>query len=503
VTQARSVPAALAAICLAVAVAVGGCATGDEDESARLGGSIEVGLSRLPAELDPAVVVDRSVLSALWLVYTPLLTYRHAEGSDGTELVPGLARSLPEVSDDGLVYRLRLRRGLRYSNGVPVRAGDFERAVNRVRALGHSTVALYEDIRSIDADARSGKITVTLSRPNPAFEYILALPSSAPLPRGTPAGELKEGPPPGVGPYRIAAVRSDSFILVKNADFRLPAVPPGLVDRIAMVRVGSPADQAEHVIGGTLDVMQEQPPASLLPELRSRYRGRYREDVTAATVALVPDVDVKPFADPAVRRAVAASFDAETVARLYLGLLEPGCNLLPPSVVGYQELDPCPLGERDRPPDLAATREVVAESSPGARVSLVPGPGVPQRVSRYLLTVLRKIGFDPRLRGKSGARLRVERIAPLTPAPPSFLGPLADHIFDADVLEVLSEAQSAKGDEVDSAWAAVDERLVTDTFAAPLGWERRPTFLSGRLDDKNCAVFHPVFGMDLAKLCLK
>jgi peptide/nickel transport system substrate-binding protein len=504
VTRARSVPARLAVICLTVAAALGGCATGgDEDQSARLGGSIEVGVPRLPAEVDPAIVVDRNLLSALWLVYTPLLTYRHAEGSDGTELVPGLARSLPDVSDDGLVYRLRLRRGLRYSNGVPVRPGDFERTVNRVRALGHQNAALYRDIRSIDADARSDEISVTLSRPNPAFEYVLALPSSAPLPRNTPAGELKEGPPPGVGPYRIAAVRRGSFVLVRSSDFRLPTVPAGLVDRIAMVRVGSPADQAEDVISGTLDVMQEQPPESLLPELRSDYRGRYREDVAAATVALVPDSDVKPFADPAVRRAVAASVDAETVARLSQGLLEPACNLLPPSVRGYQELDPCPLGERDRPPDLAAAREAVAESSRGDRVRLVAGHAVPERVSRYLVAQLRKIGLEPRLRGNKGARLRVERIAPPMAAPSSFLDPLAGDVFDPDVIEALSEAESAEGDEVDSAWAAVDERLVTETFAAPLGWERRPTFLADRLDEKNCAVFHPIFGIDLAKLCLK
>jgi hypothetical protein len=124
-------------------------------------------------------------------------------------------------------------------------------------------------------------------------------------------------------------------------------------------------------------------------------------------------------------------------------------------------------------------------------------------VSRYLVRQLRKIGLDPRLRGKTGALLRVERFAPLTADPSSFLDPIAGHLFAPDLIEALSEAVSAEGEEAESAWAAVDERLVTETFAAPLGWERRPTFLSGRLDDKNCAVFHPVFGMDLAQLCLK
>lgn len=502
---ARRALATLAAICLPAAVGVGGCATGGgEDESARLGGSIEVGVSALPAELDPAVVVDRAALGALWLVYTPLLTYRHAEGSDGTELVPGLARALPEVSEDGMTYTLRLRRGLHYSNGVPVRAGDFERTVNRVRALGRSTATLYEAIRSIDADARSGEITVTLSRRDPAFEYVLALPSSAPLPRGISSQKLAERPPPGVGPYRIAGVRRGlRLVLVRNPDFRLPAVPPGLVDRIAIARASSPADQAQDVISGTLDVMQGHPPAQLLPELRSEYRDRYREDVTAVTIALMPDPDVEPFSDPAVRRAVGASLDGEVVARLSDGFLEPGCNLLPPSVAGHRELDPCPLGDRDKPPDLAAAREAVAKSSAEARVSVLPSRGVPPRVSRYVLQALEKIGLEPRLGGTTHARLRVERLAPLAAHPAGFLDPIARDGFAPDLIEALAEANSATGSEVNPAWAAVDERVVTETLAAPLGWERRPTFLSERLDGKNCAVFHPVFGMDLASLCLK
>ena len=45
-------------------------------------------------------------MEAIWLAYTPLLTYRHAEGESGLELIPGLASDLPEVSADGRAYRL-------------------------------------------------------------------------------------------------------------------------------------------------------------------------------------------------------------------------------------------------------------------------------------------------------------------------------------------------------------------------------------------------------------
>ena len=72
----------------------------------------------------------------MWLVYTPLLTYRHAEGERGSELIPGLAERLPEISADGMTYRLRLREGLKYSDGTAVKASDFEHTVKRLLALG-------------------------------------------------------------------------------------------------------------------------------------------------------------------------------------------------------------------------------------------------------------------------------------------------------------------------------------------------------------------------------
>ena len=105
-------------------LALSGC-IGDADPggNARDGGSVVVGVPALPTTIDPAVASDPGALQALWLVYTPLLTYRHAEGREGTELIAGLARDLPEISDDGLTYRLRLRRGLRYSNGDSGAAG--------------------------------------------------------------------------------------------------------------------------------------------------------------------------------------------------------------------------------------------------------------------------------------------------------------------------------------------------------------------------------------------
>lgn len=488
---------------LAAALGLAGCIGGSgPDGSARDGGSIQVGGSALPEKLDPALAAEPTELQLLWLVHTPLLTYRRASGREGTQVVPGLARGLPKVSEDGLSYRLTLRSGLHYSNGAPVRPGDFERAIARLRALRSPLAPLYSNIVSIDAVADTGSIRITLAQPDPAFRNLLALPSSAPLPRGTPAKDLSRSPPPGVGPYRL--VRSGRRIeLLRRRDFELPGVPAGHVDRITLARPEPPARQVPAVIAGSLDVMQEAAPIGQLPEIRSKYGDHYREDSTATTVALVTDTEAPPLDGTSVRRALGKALDAPTLTRLYQGLLTPSCNFLPEAVRGYRRIDPCPYGPRDEPPDLLeAANQIEASVAKGARVSVVADPGVPAVVERNVVGTLRKIGLSASTR-RGGARVRVERFAPIIGHPAAFLDPLARNIVDDDLAQAIKDGTFGKpGDDTDDSWADADRRVVEQGYAVPLGSERRPTFLSGRLDAENCFRFQPLFGLDLSSLCL-
>jgi peptide/nickel transport system substrate-binding protein len=474
----------------------------DEGGSARDGGSIGVGISALPKALDPALASEPAELQLLWLVHTPLLTYDRAGGREGIELVPGLAEELPRVSEDGLTYRLSLRPGLAYSNGTPVRAGDFERAIDRLRALSSPLAPLYEGIVSVAADAKTGAITVTLAQPDPSFPYRLALPASAPVPRGTPQRDMSRRPPAGVGPYRL--VRSEARVaLLRTRGFVLSGVSAGHIDRITLLRPRPPVRQVQAVITGSLDVMQEPAPVDLLPEIRSKYRSRYREDTTASTVALVPDTGAPPFNDPSVRRAVGVSLDPATLTRLYQGLLEPSCNLLPAVIEGYRVLDPCPIGDLDEPPDLPAAKEQIDQAAAnGSPVSVSADAGVAPAVERYVVRTLRKIGLAASTR-RGGASLHVRRFAPLVMHPAAFLEPLTSSVLDTELSDAVGEATLPQdGDEADDAWAAADRIVVEEGYAAPIGSERRPTFLSERLDIENCFRFQPLFGLDLSSLCI-
>ena len=61
-------------------------------------------------------------------------TTRPGRGIAGTRLVPELAEALPTISPDRLTYTFTVRRGERLSNGEPVTAASFARALERARS---------------------------------------------------------------------------------------------------------------------------------------------------------------------------------------------------------------------------------------------------------------------------------------------------------------------------------------------------------------------------------
>ena len=115
-------------------LACAGCG-GHHASRARDGGTATLLMGTAPDSLDPSVSYSTQGAEALWVTHLPLLTYRHAAGRAGTQLIPALARRLPAVSADGRTYTLLLRRGLRYSDRRPVRASDFPLAVERAIRL--------------------------------------------------------------------------------------------------------------------------------------------------------------------------------------------------------------------------------------------------------------------------------------------------------------------------------------------------------------------------------
>jgi peptide/nickel transport system substrate-binding protein len=516
-----------------VATALSGCPGGGiQQGSGRKGGSITIGTSRPPDSLDPALASTTDSREALWLVYTPPLTYKRAEGAEGTKLIPGLADSLPSVSADGLTYRFRFRRGLRYSDGTRLRAGDFEHAVERVLRLRSREAPLYarivgartyargatRDIAGISADERTRRVTVELDQPDAAFANTLAAVSSGLVPRSTAFRQARRTPPPGIGPYRIARVHRDrGFVMRRNRRVSLPGIPAGNVDEIATTVAGSAERQARAVIAGRLDAMQDPPPARLLPELRSKYEDRYEDHPTLSTAFFFMNPHRLPFDDRRVRRAVNFAVDGGKLRRLLVGRLRPSCNFLPPDLPGYRRLDPCPYGDRTAPPALEKARALVQSAGDeGIKVAVwgtAAGDG--PTLARYYAGTLRKLGLRARVRlvrsgrnplkaGGGRAQTGVTRLNAELAHPAVLFAALArevhDPLLDAGVSRLDAEPPSG---HAAADWSKLDRAVVERADVAPFGSDTRATFLSERLDFRNCSRFQPVYGNDYSSFCLK
>ncbi len=181
------------------------------------GGTLQVTYASFPDYLDPQLSYTAEGWTAMYDTYIPLLTYAHAEGSAGSKVIPGLAKSMPKITNGGKTYTLFLRKGLKYSNGTPVKASDFTFAVERVFRTNSGGSPFYTDIvgaehfaktktggiPGIKTNDKSGEIVIHLVKPRGTFTNELGLMFVAPVPPNTPNEDQSAHPPPATGPYVI------------------------------------------------------------------------------------------------------------------------------------------------------------------------------------------------------------------------------------------------------------------------------------------------------------
>ncbi len=386
-----------------------------EDSGGTTGGTLRVDYTSSPDYMDPALSYTQEGWTALWNVYTPLLTYKHAEGAEGATLIPGLAEALPEVSEDGLTYKLKLRDGLTYSDGTPVKASDFEHTIKRVLNLESGGSSFYlpivgaedyvkkgdpdGDIKGIVTDDKTGDITIKLTDKVGSFDYVLAMDFAGLVPSSTPFKNMTTDPPPGVGPYKITkSVPNRGITLEKNADFEkfaIPEIPLGNLDTIDITIVKNQQRQVDDVLRNEVDYLQDPPPADRLREVEDQAKGRFEKYVTNSTYYIFLNNDIAPFDDEKVRQAVNYGIDKRALARIFGGLLAPSCNFLPPGMKGYEKVEPCPYGDPNEAPDLEKAKALIKEAgAEGAPVTVFGNDEDPSKpVTEYIADAMNQIGL--------------------------------------------------------------------------------------------------------------
>ena len=381
-----TVSASVAAIAASVAVAAAGSPAASAASSTP---TITLLSGVGPQSLDPGLDYTTQGLEVNWLVYTPLVTYAHEGGTAGTQLIPGLAKALPTISDGGKVYTATLRSGLKYSNGDPVQASDFTLEVERALKIpwGGASTFLYpiqgaeayaegkaKTISGIKTDNATGKIVITLTAPYGPFDNVLAFPNTAPVDPKTVTTPFKTqagNPPIGDGPYEDAAIVQGgsgytSFELNKNPNWagqKIPNIPDG-VDNIKEEVNSNVEANALSVEKNPNEVFDwaDTLPGSVVASLQSsKYKNYSLKNLGGSTYYIFLNATKAPFNNQDAREAVVTGLNEAGFDHLGSGTLAPGCYFLPPALPGYDgNSNDCPYGKPTQTGDPAEIKKAQA-----------------------------------------------------------------------------------------------------------------------------------------------
>lgn len=538
---------AIGSVAAVAAFGVASCGSKSGDGGST-GGDINVSMTSFPDYVDPQLSYTLEGWEVLWNVYTPLLTYKHQKGDGGTDIVPGLAKDMPQISPDGKTYKLTLRPNMKYSDGTPIKASDFTYAIKRLFKANSGGSVFYEGIvgatdfadgksdtiSGITADDNTGDITIRLDKPNGTFNSVLALMFAAPVPPTTTLDkDVTNNPPPSSGPFVITKVdapntltmeRNPQFKTVKDAG--ASEVADAQVDKITVTQNKNNSSQVTGVEQNQIDFMTDPPDADRLPEVKAKYGSRFRLENSINTYYFWMNTQKAPFNDLKVRQAINYAIDPEALNRVFGGRLHATQQILPPGMPGYEEYKLYPG------PDLDKAKQLLAEANPADKDITVWTDDEPdrKRIGEYYHDLLTQLGFNAQLKVIAGDVYFTTIGNTSTPDldtgfadwfqdfphPDDFFRPLLNGAnilptnsnnfsqvnlpdLDAKQNDLLTKQLT---DDVKKQYGALDKAYMEQAVWAPYGNEEYTTFVSERMDfDKS--YHHLLFNQDYTSFALK
>jgi peptide/nickel transport system substrate-binding protein len=319
--------------------------------------------------IDPALSYTAAGWALIDTTCARLMSYPDKPPPTGFRVVPEVAAGFPKVSRDLKTYSFTLRRGFRFSDGTPVRANGFARAINRILAPGMNSpgVAHVSDIVGADAVragkraaakgvvARGNTLVVRFTRPAPDFPTRTTLPFFCAVPPGLPSDPEGVRELTGAGPYYISEYRPLERVVIRRNRFYGGRRPHHVGGFEVDLRVASPQEMVQRIDRGEADWGYNLAGVFLDPSLGlvakygvNRSRFFLKPGLTLRILALNSSRPL--FRDnPRLRKAVNFALDRQALQDIGGGPLSGVLTdqYLPVTVPGFTDAHVYPLADAD------------------------------------------------------------------------------------------------------------------------------------------------------------
>ena len=539
---------------LVAALAVGGLVAigADRASPGSRAAGIEGGIFRISINsasgidsMDPALASSPPGWALLDTTCARLMSYPDKPPPAGFVLQPEVAADFPSVSRDGRTYTFRLRNGFRFSDGSPVRATAFARAINRMLApemkspgvqyvrdvVGAGKVVAGKAATASGVVARRNTLVVRLTRPAPDFPSRTASTFFCAVPPTLPIDAEGRGAFPAAGPYYVVDYRRGERVVLRRNPFYGGKRPHHVDGFDVDLRAASPqevlrrVDRGEADWGHTLSGIYFDPSLGLVEKYginRSQLQLR-----PGLTLRLLAFNSARPlFRDnPRLRKAVNFALDRQAIVMAGgQHVSRASDQYLPPSLPGFRDADVYPLERAN----VARAKELAQGSlRSGKAVLYTNSSTLPMAIGQLVKQQLAESGLEVEVRGipiHSASAAYFNKLAaggePWDIAfglwTPSYIDPYAyiNLLFDRRFVGATNFARFAssaydrplrqaarlpQGVGRQTAYSALDVQLGRDSAPiAVVDVLNEPTLVSRRV---GCIVLRPA--LDLTSVCLE
>lgn len=488
---------------------------------------------------DPAVAFGAGQI--LRATCALLFDYPDRPIPDGARLQPEVAVAMPEVTDRGRTYTIRVRPGFRFSppSNQPVTAEAFARALERGihPRTGSYAAVLMSDIAGAEAysagrarrlagvSARGDRLTIRLVAPSVTLAARLANQLFCAIPPATPLSGAGTEAIPMAGPYYMAAYAPGRRLLLR----RNPSYGGDRPARLREIDFDLDVTQARAaalVEAGRADYVAAVP-VDRVARLAARYgsrsaaaragRQRYFSGASPALHYFVFNTRRPPFAAARLRRAVNFALDRPALAdRVAVPAPGPGRatdQVKIPGTPGYRDVAIYPLGG----PDLRTARRLAGHGRRRARLVTCSYPACVAQ-ARVLRRNLAAIGIDveidavsldlmfARLDRPRGWDIGYSNWFPDSADPSDLVAAMLAHADDSfgafhDAGLARRAAAALELEDLDArtrAFEALDADLTRAAPIAPFAAGVTTDLFADRI---GCQVEQPLYGIALGSLC--